>query len=193
MSTKYKATITGKAYFITLTIVDWIDIFTRLSQRNLIINSLRYCQREKGLELYAYCLMPSHLHLICRAPDEIPLSDIIRDLKKFTSKKIIENIINEKESRREWLLERFAKACEHLTRDQKYKVWQTGYHAELLESPKFVYQKLHYIHNNPVIDKIVEHPEEYWFSSARNYGDRESLLEVVILPHEVKTHTVRSW
>lgn len=188
MSTKYKATTLGKAYFITITTVNWVDIFTQLQQRYLIVNSLNYCIKNKGLEVYAYCLMPSHLHLMCRADDDTPLSDIVRDFKKFTSKKIIENIMEGPESRREWLLEMFSKACEHLVRDQKYKVWQDGYHAEILETSKFVYQKLNYIHNNPVVDKIVQYPEEYLFSSARNYGAIDSLVDVVLLPHEVKTY-----
>ncbi len=187
MSTKYKAIMPGKAYFLTMTIVGWIDIFTRLSQRFTIINSLKYCQTNKGLEIYAYCLMPSHLHLMCRAPDEIKLFEIIRDFKKFTSKQMIKNINEENESRREWLLELFARAREHLKRNYEYKVWQDGYHAEILETNKFIYQKLDYIHMNPVIDKIVDRPEEYLFSSARNYSDLPSFLDVIVLPHEVKT------
>lgn len=192
MSTKYKANELGKAYFLTLTTIGWIDIFTRLSQRYLIVNSLRHCQRKKGLEIYAYCIMPSHIHLLCRADENTPLSDIIRDFKKYTSRKIIENILGEKESRREWMLKLFSEACEHLARDQKYKVWQDGYHAEIIETPRFLYQKLNYIHNNPVVDKIVDFPENYWFSSARDYAGMESMLDVTVLPPEVRTHTVTS-
>ncbi len=192
MSTKYKANELGKAYFITLTVVNWIDVFTRLSQRYLLINSLRYCQREKGLEIYAYCIMPSHIHILCKAEENKPLSDVIRDFKKFTSRKIIENIITEKESRREWMLKLFSESCEHLARNQKYKVWQDGYHAEIMETPRFLYQKLNYIHNNPVVDKIVDFPEDYLFSSARNYAGMDSLLDIVILSQEVRTHDVKS-
>lgn len=185
MSTKYKATYLGKAYFITITTVNWVDVFTRVDQKYLITNSLNYCIKEKGLEIYAYCLMPSHLHLMCRADDETRLCDIIRDFKKYTSKKIVQKIIEGTESRREWLLEMFSKACEHLARDQKYKVWQDGYHAETVESIKFVYQKLNYIHNNPVVDRIVANPEDYLFSSARNYATMDSYVpEVVVLPHQ---------
>jgi REP element-mobilizing transposase RayT len=184
MSTKYKANVPGKAYFITITTVNWVDIFTRLKQRYLIVNSINYCIEHKGLEVYAYCLMPSHLHMICRADDETKLCDIIRDFKKFTSKKIIENIQEGPESRREWILEMFAKACEHLVREQHYKVWQDGYHAEILESVRFTYQKLDYVHNNPVADKLVQHPEDYLFSSARNYAGLDSMVEkIVVLPH----------
>jgi hypothetical protein len=99
---------------------------------------------------------------------------------------ILKNILNEPESRREWLLDLFSKACEHLKRDQQYKVWQSGYHAEIVQSNKFIYQKLNYIHNNPVVDRIVENPEDYLFSSARNYADKEALVDVIVLPHEVK-------
>jgi REP element-mobilizing transposase RayT len=66
MSTKYKATTTEDAYFITITVVGWIDIFTRLSQKNVLINALKYCQQNKGLEIYAYCIMSSHIHLLCK-------------------------------------------------------------------------------------------------------------------------------
>lgn len=101
MSTKYKATTTEEAYFITLTTVGWIDVFTRLNQKYVIIDALKHCQQNKGLEIYGYCLMPSHLHLLCKATNGFVLSDVMRDFKKFTSKKIIQTIQEEPESRRE--------------------------------------------------------------------------------------------
>ncbi len=181
MSTKYKATTTEEAYFITITTVGWIDVFTRLSQKCNIINSLKHCQEKKGLEIYAYCLMPSHLHLLCKATNGFILSDVMRDLKKHTSKQIVKTTIEETESRREWMLDYFQKSCEHLKREQKYKVWQGGYHAEIVETNWFIKQKINYIHNNPVEDKIVALPEDYYFSSARNYAGLENELEVVLL------------
>lgn len=77
MSTKYKATTTEEAFFITITTVGWIDIFTRLNQKHIIIRALQYCQQYKGLEIYAYCLMSSHIHLLCKATDGFILSDVI--------------------------------------------------------------------------------------------------------------------
>jgi len=94
MSTKYKATMIDTGYFITITTVGWLDIFTRLKQRYIIINALAYCQKHKGLEIYAYCIMPGHIHLLCKAKESFLLSNIMRDFKKYTSKKIIETIIN---------------------------------------------------------------------------------------------------
>lgn len=181
MSTKYKATTTDEAYFITITTVGWIDVFTRLNQKQNLMESLKYCQNNKGLEIYAYVLMSSHLHLLCKATNGTLLSDVIRDFKKFTSKKIIQTIIEEPESRREWMLPYFQNACEHLKRKQQYKIWQEGYHAVHVYSNSFIKQKVNYIHQNPVKDKIVGFAEDYYFSSARNYAGLENDLDVTLL------------
>jgi REP element-mobilizing transposase RayT len=181
MSTKYKATTTEEAFFITITTVGWIDVFTRVNQKYVIINALQYCQQNKGLEIYCYCLMSSHIHLLCKATNSFILSDVIRDFKKFTSKKILQTIIEEPESRREWMMDYFQKACQHLKREQQYKVWQDGYHAEIVETNWFIKQKVNYIHNNPVKDKIVSFPEDYYFSSARNYAGLDNELLVILL------------
>ncbi len=160
MSTKYKATTTEEAFFITITIVGWIDVFTKVNQKNAIVKALQYCQIEKGLEIYAYCLMSNHIHLLCKGIDGFILSDIIRDFKKTTSKQIIKIIVAEPESRREWMLNYFQQVCDHLKREQHYKVWQNGYHAKLVSSNWFLQQKINYIHNNPVKAKIVTKPED---------------------------------
>ena len=183
MSTKYKAGEPDGIYFVTLTVVGWIDVFTRIEQKVVLVESLKFCQKEKGLETYSYCIMTNHLHMICKAMAEITLPEIMRDFKKFTSKQIIKTIKQEPESRREWMLKYFENACDHLKRDQKYKVWQDGYHAEILTSRKFLLQKLNYIHHNPVRAGIVLNPEDYLFSSARNYAgmDEDGELEVVLI------------
>jgi hypothetical protein len=119
--------------------------------------------------------------MICRAENGFHLIDILRDFKTYTSKKIIEQIEEVPESRREWMLEYFSNACKHLKSGQKYKVWQDGNHNEEIFTNKFLYEKLEYIHNNPVKDLIVENAWEYLFSSARNYADMNGLLEVKVL------------
>ncbi len=184
MSDKYKIQDQSKAYFITMTVVGWVDIFTRKNQKLAIINSLDYCIKNKGLTIFAYVIMPSHIHAIFRADGNHTLSDILRDFKKFTSKKIINLIIEESESRREWMLEFFSKSCEHLKRDQKYKVWQDGNQAKEIFSTAFFYEKLAYIHHNPVDDLLVEKPEDYIFSSARNYAGLENYLVVEVAGHK---------
>ncbi|MEO8760791.1 MAG: transposase [Bacteroidia bacterium] len=96
-----------KSYFLTLTVVNWVDVFTRKNHRDAIIQSLKYCQQEKGLLIFAYCIMSNHIHMIVNTNDPFLLQDTMRDFKKFTSKKIVEQIQNEPESRREWMLHLF--------------------------------------------------------------------------------------
>jgi REP element-mobilizing transposase RayT len=180
MSDKYKICDQGKAYFLTLTIVGWIDVFTRKNHKMVIIDSLRYCQKEKGLVLFGYCLMASHLHLIARAESNRALSSILRDFKKFTSKAIVRQILSEPESRRDWMLEYFRKAGENLKGITNYKVWQSGNHAEVVSSNNFFDEKLEYLHNNPVEELIVKNPEDYFFSSARNYAGLDNYLDIVL-------------
>ena len=79
------AILPNELYFVTLTIVDWIDIFTRQVYFDFIIDNLKYCQENKSLEVYEYVIMTNHIHMICLGK-EIPLSDILRDFKTFTSK-----------------------------------------------------------------------------------------------------------
>jgi REP element-mobilizing transposase RayT len=179
MSEKYKIRDKERPHFLTLTIVGWIDVFTRKNYKLTIINSLKHCQKEKGLVLFGYCLMPSHLHLIASVRGIYTLSEIMRDFKKFTSKAILHQIQEEPESRREWLLRYFSEKAEKIRRNKDYKFWQDGIHAIEIFSSGFFREKLDYIHNNPVEDLIVEKPEEYLFSSARNYAGLENYLEIV--------------
>ena len=90
MSRKYKIWDQDKLYFVTFTVIEWIDLFTRREYRDIFLDSLRYCQKIKGLDLCGYCVMSSHIHLIIGRNGEQPLEGLIRDIKKFTSVKILE-------------------------------------------------------------------------------------------------------
>ena len=80
---------------MTDTVVDWVDIFTRPIYRHIIIESLEYCQKEKGLIIYAWVLMTNHMHMIVGSTGLNKVSDIMRDFKKFTSKQILHTLLNE--------------------------------------------------------------------------------------------------
>ncbi len=158
--------------------MDWVDIFTRKEYRYDIVDSFKYSQENKGLIIYAWCIMSSHLHIICRAKEGFRLSDIIRDMKKFTAKKIIERIITEPESRREWMVYRFEFAAKFKKQNSKYMFWKKDNHAVLLDTNQMMEQRLHYIHQNPVEAGIVDEPVHYIFSSARDYTGLKGLLEL---------------
>lgn len=166
-----------KANFITATVIDWIDVFTRKNYRDCIIDCLDFCIKNKGMIVYGYVIMSNHIHLIVQSKDG-KLSDLIRDFKKFTAKTILDKIQTEPESRREWMLERFKLATESHSRNKNYQFWQYGNHAEEIYSEKFMWSKLDYIHLNPVRAGIVAKASEYIYSSASNYIIDEGILTV---------------
>lgn len=127
-----------KAHFITATVVDWIDVFTRQAYRDCVIDCLNYCVANKGMIVYGYVIMSNHIHMILQS-EEGNLSDLIRDFKKFTAKTILDKIQSEPESRKEWMLERFQKATESHTRNKNYQFWQYGNHAEEICTEEFMW------------------------------------------------------
>jgi REP element-mobilizing transposase RayT len=174
---------TNGSYYLTMTIIGWADVFTRKRNKETIIESLRYCIQHKGLNIYAYCLMTNHLHMIVNTDDPFELRDTIRDFKKYTSKQLIFNIRNHSESRRAVFLSLFASAAAQTSKNKNFKVWQSGNHAIELYSEKFVWEKLTYIHQNPVKDLYVKNEEDWFYSSASNYHGLESALEEVVCLH----------
>jgi putative transposase len=180
---RYRITDQHGLNYLTCTIVGWIDIFTRAEYRDIVIESLNYCREHKGLRIYAYVLMSNHLHLIAKADGRQGLSAILRDFKKFTANKILDIIEHGNESRKNWMLHMFSYYARLNTNNRKYQVWINDNHPIELFSPEVIWQKVEYIHNNPVRAKWVKSPEEYLYSSAQNYAfdNQGCLLEVNLL------------
>ena len=185
MSTGYKISEKEGAYFLTFQIVGWVDIFTRKVYRDIAIESLNFCQKSKGLEIFAYVIMSNHIHLFARS-SKGDLSGTIRDFKSFTTKKFLEIINSKIESRSDWMKMVF-KYHAKFKNKQTNQVWTHENHAEHIFSQKFIEQKINYIHNNPVRSGIVVKAEDYFYSSARNYADTESVIDVIIVDFLWKT------
>lgn len=172
-------------YFLTFTTVGWIDVFTRKQIREILLQSLKYCIENKGLVLYAYVVMSNHLHLIARSSEAGDgLSAIVRDFKKFTSISILDWMDdNRQESRRKWMQMIFKQYGRTNPNNTHFQFWQQSNMPKLIVFPKFGYQKLNYIHVNPVRAGYVDHPADYPWSSYRAYysADRKILLPVEIL------------
>lgn len=157
-------------YYITCTVHQWVDVFTRKIYIDILLDSLKHCQAHKGLEIYAWVIMTNHCHLIVSSNKD-NLSGIIRDFKKFTAKEIIARIENNlQESRRSWLLWL-------LKKDGHIWFWEEGYHAKEILTKEFFINKMDYIHLNPVRAGLVEKEEEYlWSSCGDSYGVRKGAL-----------------
>jgi REP element-mobilizing transposase RayT len=177
---RYKILDQNGLNYLTLTIVEWIDLFTRPVYSEMILNSLRYCQEHKELKVHAFVIMPSHLHLILSTPATAGLSSILQSFKSFTAKQILKYLkdYERPESRREWLLNHFAFNARKNNTHSEYQVWQRDNHPIILYSPRVIRQKLAYIHLNPVSGKIVHQPEDFIYSSASNYILGSGVLDI---------------
>jgi len=166
-------------YFVTFAVVEWVDVFSRKEYRDIVLDSLRYCQKEKSLRIHGWCIMSNHIHLVISAKNE-DTSDILRDFKKFTGKQIIKAITgNKSESRKDWMLQIFKEQGEKNSRNSIYQFWRQDNRPKELFSIGFTWQKMNYMHNNPVEAGLVDKAEDYLYSSARDYvGKRKGLLEI---------------
>jgi putative transposase len=181
MSRKYKFLNKEGLYFVSFATVNWIDVFTRPVYNEIIVESLIYCQRNLGMELYCWCIMPSHVHLIYRAKDNNP-EVILGRFKEFTTKKIIKEIeANIQESRREWLLWMFKRAAAKTSNVKNYQFWQHHNKPIELWSAEVIEQKADYIHNNPVVAGFVFEPWYWKYSSAVDYTDGKGLIDICFL------------
>jgi putative transposase len=166
-------------YYLTSTIVGWIDIFSRKAYRDIVIDSFKYCIQHKGLHLHAYVIMSNHVHLIVSVDEGFTISDFVRDFKKYTAKQILDDMLNNNtESRRQWMLHQFGYYGSRHARNEKYQVWDHDNHFIELSLPKFTQQKINYIHENPVRAGLVYRPEDYIYSSASNYAGIDQIIDV---------------
>jgi putative transposase len=186
MSRKYKISDQEKLYFVTFTVIEWIDLFIRDEYRKIMIESIKYCQENKALEVYGYCIMTSHVHMIIGTNSiKTPLEGIIRDMKSYTSRKIREAMENSNivhESRREWILRMMYSAGKYNSNNNDFQLWQQHNQPIELNTNEMIDQRLEYIHLNPVAAGFVDQPEAWLYSSARDYsGTAKGLIDLMFI------------
>ena len=171
MRSHYKITDDQGVYFLTSTIVQWLPVFTSLQYFQILIDAFKFCQEQKGFQFFAYVILDNHFHCIAQAPD---LSGTMASIKKFTAKMILQQIEKDHKS---WLLNQLAYYKKRHKTESLHQVWQEGSHPQLIQSENMLVQKINYIHYNPVRRGLVEQPEHWRFSSARNFinGDQSTI------------------
>lgn len=188
-------------FFVTITVIDWVDVFTREDYKHIIAESLDFCRKKKGLCIYAWVLMTNHIHLIVSHDENNEkLASTIGDFKKFTAKKVLKAIIeNPQESRKNWMLKHFEEETIKANKDascsvskshftdglqgceKHYHLWQRGYDSFCIYNIKMMRQKMDYLHANPVRAGIVDKPWEYRYSSYKNYSGEKGIIEIECL------------
>ena len=150
--------------------VHWVDLFVRPEYSEVILESLNYCQKEKGLEVFAWCIMPSHIHLIIGTNTD-PMQNILRDLKSHTSRKLKEELrANPVESRKEWIIWMMERAGKKNGNNKGWQLWQQHNQPIELSDNMMLDQRLNYLHMNPVVSGFVNEPEHWRYSSAIDYS-----------------------
>ncbi|TCC89071.1 transposase [Pedobacter frigiditerrae] len=180
MSIKYKFSNSEGIYFVSFATVGWIDVFTRRVYRDLFLESLTYCSKEKGLRLHAWVIMSNHVHLIISCMEGQHLANIMRDLKKYSSYRILKEIREyPKESRKDWMLYLFGKAGEKNSNNKVFQFWQQDNHPIELDPQTNMFDtRINYLHDNPVEAGLVVKGSDYLYSSAIDYEDDKGLIEI---------------
>lgn len=182
MGRKYTIRNQDEFYFVTFTVVGWVDVFIRPEYVNVFLDAVRFCQKEKGLEVAAWCIMSSHIHMILRSGGRDALGNIIRDLKSFTSRHIRKFMESSPyESRKDWMLDVFLKAGAARSNTKDFQFWQHHNHPIELNTIELARQRLTYVHENPVVAGFVDQARNWVNSSARDYEDEQGSLEITFL------------
>lgn len=153
-------------YFVTTGTVKRLHLFRRDVSKRIIIDSLHHLRTTRQMKLFVFVIMPNHIHIIVQCREEYPLSDVMRDFKKFTARQIYHQFNTEGNNK---VLEALRQEGEKVK--QEYKVWEDSFDARDIFSIEFLQQKMDYIHHNPCRPqwKLVGTPEEYLWSTAGFY------------------------
>ena len=166
-------------HFLTLNTVESIDIFSVKKYRDIVLKHLGLLNDEKGLEIFSWCIMTNRIHLILRSSENFTLSVLLDELRQSCKKEIVKAILTSSTDKRQhWLLGNMMDAAKKNNSTSTYELWQPSNNPIIIEEASDFHQMSTYIHDVPVVDGIVENPEEYLYSSARNFYDLEGLIEI---------------
>ena len=160
------------ADFITITCLNWIPLLQEDRFKDIIVESLSFLSLSNRVSIYAFVIMSNHMHLIWQIMGENERQAVQRDFLKFTGQQILKILRNEKSPLQDDLLVN--------AKDRKYQVWERNSLSIPLWSDKVMWQKLEYIHRNPVKAQLCRHPEEYKYSSASFYFNGEKRWNFLI-------------
>lgn len=182
MSTKYRFSENNIPHFVTLTLVEWIDLFSREKYKEIITDNLKYCITHKGLIINAYVIMTNHIHMIIQTKNGEDLAALVRDFKRFTARVVYNELKKDPtESRKNWILWIMESQGKKSSSNEKVKVWRHENHPVALVTNEMQDQRLEYIHQNPVRAGICYTAEDYKYSSAGIYAGETGVLDVELL------------
>ena len=171
MRDRYKIIEKDQLYFLTMSVVEMISIFTNPDYMNIIIENFQFYQKEQHLKIYSYVIMDNHLHIIASHKDN--LVQKIQNFKSFTAKKILKKLQSDK---KKWVLDLFELYKKKYKIKSKYQFWQEGNHPKQIQNVEMFNQKVEYIHYNPVKRGLVSNELDWIYSSARDFAGLEGIF-----------------
>ncbi len=150
-------------YFWTATIKDWNQLLLYDSMKEIVIDSLNYLSDKKLITVYAFVIMPNHLHLIWEMNGLNGKEKPVGSFLKYTAHEFLKEMNKIGISQREYEIKSIQK---------KREIWIPNPMAIELYSKEVINQKMNYIHTNPLGYRwnLCENPEEYYYSSAKYYA-----------------------
>lgn len=173
--TRYRIYDPSAPHFLTATTVHWLPLFSRPEHAFVVLQSLRFLHEADAWTLYAYVLMEHHLHWIAQAND---LVRTVQRFKSYTARRIIDTL---QQRKARWMLGQLAHARPNRKTDQHYQVWQEGHQPKQIRGGAMLWQKIDYIHQNPVKRGYVDDPTHWRYSSARDYTGTPGLVPVSVV------------
>ena len=173
-----QSSLIANVFFVTLKTIKGVRIFTNEKYFNVLLNSLLYCQKHKGLKLYAYCLLVNHLHLVFSTESNHP-EKFLQDFKRFTTTQIHKVL---KESQRLDDLNKLSYSAIN-RKNTDFRLWQRAVFPEEIFTQKFLEQKIKYTDFNPTHHQVVSDIEHYPYTSYHNhYCAHKNFLSVLQIP-----------
>jgi REP-associated tyrosine transposase len=173
-------------YFLTLNTVDKIDVFVRPAYKQAIADALNYFVEMQWVSIYAWVLMSSHLHLLLRPKEASAPAYFERDFKKYTTPLVLKAMEMEMDFRRDWMMQHFENYSKSLRRIEKFHLWQNCSSPVRIDcrQPRCLLDRIAHVHENPVRERIVDQPEAYVFSSARDYAGMRGMVNVRVVQQQ---------
>ena len=163
----------GAAYFVTSSVIDFVKVFDQNVYTRIILKNLDFYRNRHNFKLYAFVIMPEHLHLIIHPPQESSIKDVMRNFKSYTSKELTSQLTDDG---RFGVLNRLSKFA---SRRIQHPFWAEGNRPLGIYTEKTLRSKIDYIHANPLRRGLVKNLGDYPYSSFRNYYlNDESLIKI---------------
>lgn len=159
--------------FFTATIVKWYHLLKPDKYKDIITESMRFLVQNNRVNIYAFVLMPNHIHLIWSTQDKHQYKDVQRDFLKFTAQQIKFDLLKFHPK----VLDKFKSS----RKDRKYQLWQNRPLSIPVYTEKVFQQKINYIHNNPIQPKwqLSERTQDYKYSSASFYEEGQESWDFI--------------